>query len=116
MKAYLLFDNGEKRTRLGDLVWETIRAKGKPIEIPDWPTTLYYGFQTEHQVQDIKEYIPLPHPKKMVKKWRWVYEDPYDPNGFDYTESYFTESGVRAWAPNRKWYHNIEGTEIEVEE
>lgn len=87
------------------------------IEVPDAAESFKYYFycgEPQHGYTRTCE-IPIPRPKKKVKKWQWVAVDetrnPYVSIGF-YTKDEF----IAQYKICNGWYHPVEETMIEVEE
>lgn len=125
MKAYLVFDEDEKKPVWTGWMMEQLRERGHEIEIPDFATTAWldYGWNGRiyhgacGEIVNRSEYaisIHIPRPKKKIKKWRWVIAVK---KGKDIgTTQHMTEEELHYYYPNQRWYHKIDETEIEVEE
>jgi hypothetical protein len=106
MKAYLFFDNG--LPQITAFIAETIKKYGHEIDIPEGANTM--TIQTRGTCNTPPAlHIPIPRPKKKVKKWRWyiIEEDDVTTNRYTIGEA------------NEAFGYNIEkiiNSEREVEE
>jgi hypothetical protein len=106
MKAYLFFDNG--LPQITAFIAETIKKYGHAIDIQEGANTM--TIQTRGTCNTPPAlHIPIPRPKKKVKKWRWyiIEEDDVTTNRYTIGEA------------NEAFGYNIEkiiNSEREVEE
>ena len=135
MKAYLFIETGEVRDPKDGELFMTpsggiLRCKGDfgkrsiltrhEIEIPEGLEGVSisgWGLdcgQCKKQVPCLAN-IPIPRPKKKVKKWKWL---ACAPGGSPFISgSHYSESEWRKeYAPIHEWSHSIPQTEIEAEE
>jgi hypothetical protein len=90
MKAYLFFDNG--LPQITAFIAETIKKHGHEIEILEGAKTLSIHITCDaYHPGDLPflKVIPIPRPKKKVKKWRWyiVEEDDVTTNRYTLREA-----------------------------
>lgn len=86
MKAYLFFDNG--LPQITAFIAETIKKYGHAIDIQEGANTM--TIQTRGTCNTPPAlHIPIPRPKKKVKKWRWyiVEEDDVTTNRYTLREA-----------------------------
>jgi hypothetical protein len=119
-------DMGEYYRSMNDTFWiccieklvTTVRPIGKAheIEVPESANQVEVVFTKGSGSLDFcgTASIPLPSPKKKVKKWQWVIGNFTSNNGF--LTDHYTDNGIRYTHPGREYYHKIPETEIEVEE
>lgn len=70
MKAYLFFDNG--LPQITAFIAETIKKYGHAIDIQEGANTM--TIQTRGTCNTPPAlHIPIPRPKKKVKKWQWLF-------------------------------------------
>lgn len=87
------------------------------IEVPEGATFFQYqiggnGFSWSNGTMG---YIPIPRPKKKVKKWRWYMDDWAHPGGVHVSPSHHTEEDAKRIYEAHKFLCKIPETEIEVE-
>jgi len=85
------------------------------IGIPGGAVTFRYVTLCENQMDNIGQSIPIPRPKKKVKKWHWVVGEK-GCGGVLANAFHRTEERIKADYPGVGWYHRIDETMIEVDE
>ena len=114
MKAYLLFDNEETKENFSTLTWGHVKNNSHEIEIPDGADKFHHEM-TDRDGYVSRGWVPIPRPKKKVKKWYWVVGRKIN-DGFWANSTHRTEEEIKAHFPEVGWYHRIDETMIEVEE
>ena len=86
------------------------------IEVPDWATEMMTFFCGEHKESTAKM-IPIPLPKKRVKKWQWLYKSTREIAYWNITSNHFAtkESAECVMEKGFSVICPIEETMIEVE-
>jgi hypothetical protein len=135
MKAYLFIETGEVRvakggewamTNEGPHKGEIYQAESDctekdniltrhEIEIPDYVDAMNYGFSNSQFTGIRTGSVPIPRPKKKVKKWLWAV-GVEDGDVFFTYQIHRTEDEIKRAYKNGMWYHRIDKTEIEVDE
>jgi hypothetical protein len=89
MKAYLFFDNG--LPQITAFIAKTIKKYGHAIDIQEGANTM--TIQTRGTCNTPPAlHIPIPRPKKKVKKWRWYIVEEDDVTTNRYTPREATEA------------------------
>jgi hypothetical protein len=107
MKAYLSFMNDDEKTQ------GLIRSHS--INIPEGADTFLYYFDVSPVDSDAR-IIPIPRPRKRVKKCRYAYSTGF--HGSVSVHGYATDEEFKQSIPksNLMWFHRLLETEMEVEE
>ena len=137
MKAYVFIETGEVKipvkgeyVREDNCIYLTNRdhchgalpiLTRHEIRIQEKTTALNITPMIEATMMHMQEqYVPIPQPKKKVKKWRWVVKacKSEGDDGLFITEAYFTvaQANNYVYQINADWCRRIDETEIEVEE
>lgn len=130
MKAYLFIETGEirpvkqeewylsdstiRRAFNNNITIKDVILSRHVIDIPDGKTT-FVAFPSDAPMGTFipGTAVPIPRPKKKVKKWRWVFADDY---GLHISSTEYSLEAWKRYDGDFEWSHSIPQTEIEAEE